>query len=141
MKIIKIKHEQKVGRSGKNYESCQILTTNSQGQETWISGFGSEITRTWQTGDEINVDVSQNERGYWNFRENNQTRKSESEELKLLKEINRKLDALNGSKMGLNDYKGNTYQNNAENVSGDQFGAIHEAIDNRMEINPEDIPF
>jgi len=137
MKILKIKHETKTGKSGKQFESCQILTTNSQGQETWISGFGSEITRTWKSGDEINVDVKQNDRGYWNFEPNNNTRPSESEELKLLREINRKLEALNGSKTTLKPESGTTYQFDTESYAQGQIDG--NAID--MNVVAEDLPW
>jgi hypothetical protein len=114
MIIKKIKHEQKVGKSGKPFESCQILTVNSQGQDTWISGFGSEITHSWKEGDNIDVDVKQNQAGYWNFEPNQNTKAMPSEELTLLQEIDRKLDLILKS--------GSLYQKATENASGDLLG-------------------
>lgn len=127
MIIKKIKHEQKVGRSGKPFESCQILTVNSQGQDTWISGFGSEITHSWKEGAEIDVDVKQNQAGYWNFEPNQNTKAMPSEELTLLQEINLKLDLILKS--------GSLYQKATENVSGDQLGGNTV----NMEITQDDI--
>ena len=99
MIIRQIKHENKVGKSGKPFESCKILTTNSQGQDVWVSGFGNEITHTWKVGHSVDVSLSQNDRGYWNFELNQNSKAMPSEELELLKKINEKLDLLLGSKV------------------------------------------
>ena len=86
-------------RTGKNYESCRILTTNSQGQDTWLSGFGSAITKTWEAGDVVDIDLSQNAKGYWDFKENGNSKPSPDKKLALLEKIDRKLDLLLGSGM------------------------------------------
>jgi hypothetical protein len=143
MIIKQIQHENKVSQSsGKTFESCRILTTNPQGQDVWISGFGSPITHTWEIGDSVDVDIEQRDK-YFNFRENKNTRPSPDKKLKLLQEIDRKLDLLIGSKSVITDPKGIIYQTKPENASGDQFGALHEAIDTdgNNEIRIEDIPF
>ena len=92
--INKIKHENKVGNnSGKTFESCQINTTNSKGESIWISGFGSEVTHTWNDGDEVDVTIEQNGQ-YWNFKLNDDSKSSPDKKLLLLEEINKKLDML-----------------------------------------------
>jgi hypothetical protein len=92
--IKKIRHEQKIGKSGKSFESCKIQTINSKGEEVWLSGFGSEITHSWQAEDKVEVDLAQNEKGYWNFKENKNTLPSPDKKFQLLLEINNKLDVL-----------------------------------------------
>jgi curved DNA-binding protein CbpA len=103
MIIKQMKHENKVGQSGKPFESCQILTTNSQGQDVWISGFGNEITHTWKAGHEVDVKITSKEgnngKTYWNFELNENSKSMPSEELELLQKINGKLDLLLGSKV------------------------------------------
>lgn len=123
--IKKIQHENKVGQSGKSYESCRILTTNSQGQDVWVSGFGSQTTHTWENGDSIDVDLEQ--RGqYWNFKENGNTKPSPDKKLALLEKIDRKLDLL--LSRGVNG------QVSSENASNGQ-------IEASQEITAEDLPF
>lgn len=133
MIIKKIKHEQKVGKSGKPFESCQILTVNSQGQDTWISGFGSEITHSWKEGSKIDVNVKQNQAGYWNFEPNENTKALPSQELELLQEISRKLDLILKS--------GSLYQKATENAYGGQLGGFTVNTADTDEIRIEDIPF
>lgn len=98
MIIKQIKHENKIGKNGKQFESCQILTTNSQGQDVWISGFGNKITHTWRVGHDVNVSVfsKENSNGkiYWNFELNENSKPMPSEELELLQKIDRKLDLI-----------------------------------------------
>lgn len=129
--IKQIKHEQKIGQSGRAFESCQILTTNSQGQDTWISGFGSEITHTWRTGHEVDINITSkqgnNGKIYWNFEPNQNTKAMPSEELTLLKEIDRKLDLILKS--------GGLYQNQTENSSQGQLCASQA----NTEVTQEDI--
>jgi len=114
--IKKINHEAKVGQSGKSFESCRILTTNSQGQDVWLSGFGSPITHTWENGDSVDVDLEQ--RGqYWNFKENANTKPSPDKKLALLEKIDRKLDLLLGKGMNgqvLNASNGNLEPNTSD---------------------------
>ena len=139
MKILKIKHENKVGRSGKPFESCQILTRNSQGEETWISGFGGDITHTWSDGDDIDVVVTKNDKGYWNFTLSENSKPSPDKKLLLLQEIDRKLDLLlQGDKTTINKQSGTTYQFDTENYAT---GQIEGSEPNLKEILTEDIPF
>ena len=99
MIIKQIQHENKVSQSsGKTFESCRILTTNPQGQDVWISGFGSPITHTWEIGDSVDVDIEQRDK-YFNFKENKNTKPSPDKKLALLEKIDRKLDLLLGSGM------------------------------------------
>ena len=90
-----ISHENKVGQSGKSFVSCKLVVPNTQtGKDTWISGFGSEITKTWQAGDTVDVDIVQTDKGYWNFSENKNSKPSPDRKLEILNEINAKLDIL-----------------------------------------------
>lgn len=117
MSIITLKsisHENKVSKNGKAYISCKLTVfSNKENKDLFISGFGSEITKTWGAGDIIDVNLSQTEKGYWNFEENENTKPSPDKKLLLLQEINRKLDILLGGSI------------KSENG----------------EIKPEDIPF
>lgn len=96
--IKQINHEAKVSqKTGKTFESCRILTTNSIGQDVWVSGFGSPITHSWENNDLVEVDLEQ--RGeYWNFKENKDTKPSPDKKLELLQKIDRKIDLLIGNK-------------------------------------------
>jgi hypothetical protein len=89
-----IQHDQKTGKSGKQFVSCKLIVASKDGgRDTWISGFGSEITKTWRAGDAIDVDVVKNGE-YWNFEENPNTKPSPDKTMVLLTEINAKLDLL-----------------------------------------------
>lgn len=98
MPIITLKniiHENKVSKNGKAYVSCKLVVARKDGgKDSWITGFGSEITKTWSAGDSVDVDLEQNDRGYWSFKENNNSKPSPDKKLELLKEINAKLDLL-----------------------------------------------
>lgn len=98
MKIIikQIKHENKVSQSGKQFESCRIQTVNKNGEETWVSGFGSSNTHSWSDGNEVDIDITQTDKGYFNFKENKDTKKSPDKTLELLQKIDRKIDLLLG---------------------------------------------
>jgi hypothetical protein len=90
-----IQHENKTGRSGKAYVSCKLIVAGRDGaKDVWITGFGSDITKTWQAGDIVDVNTVQTDRGYWNFEENENSKPSPDKKLALLNEINAKLDLL-----------------------------------------------
>lgn len=94
-----ITHEEKISRNNKPFTSCRITVfSQKENKDITISGFGSSITKTWQAGDIVEVDLSQTEQGYWNFSENENSKPSPDKKLLLLQEINRKLDLLVGSK-------------------------------------------
>jgi len=50
-------------KTGKPYERCLIDTTDGRK----VSGFGSELTRNWREGDEVEIDIEQKGE-YWNFK-------------------------------------------------------------------------
>lgn len=55
-----------VGKNQKPYTRCSLKIT---GNQNYLSGFGDEITKTWQIGQEVEIEVSQTPDGkYWNFR-------------------------------------------------------------------------
>ena len=127
--IKKIRHENKTSqRTGKQYESCSILTIDQNGQETWLNGFGNDITHTWKAGHNVNVDISKNESGHFNFELNQNSVASPDETLELLKKIDRKLDLLLGNKP----------VDNINSTFEPSFPATDEPND---EINISDIPF
>lgn len=49
-------------KTGKPYTRCLLDTTDGR----TMSGFANPTTRTWQQGDEVEVEVKQNGQ-YWNF--------------------------------------------------------------------------
>lgn len=90
-----ISHENKVSKGGKNYVSCKLVVySKKDNKDIYISGFGGDVTRTWQAGDEVEVSLSQTEKGYWNFELNENSKPSPDKKLALLEEINFKLDLL-----------------------------------------------
>ena len=99
MPIIKIKsisHENLVSkRTGKPWISCKITSVGKDGKDTILSGFGDDITKTLCAGDNVDLELSQNEKGYWNFKLA-PTQKAGKTEIELLREINSKLDELIG---------------------------------------------
>lgn len=98
--IKNITHEQRTSKQGKPFVSCKITAFSvKENKDIILSGFGSEITKTWGFGDTIDVDVNQTEQGYWNFSQNANTKPSEDKVLKLLKEINEKLNTLLGKQI------------------------------------------
>ena len=143
MKIVikNIEHTEKTGQSGKPYTSCRITVWNKKdGKDNIISGFGSGITKTWNAGDTVEIDLSQNDRGYWNWKENENTKPSENPVLVLLKEISRKLDFLSPTQPAT------IHEKTEIEKFEEDFGA-REVVDNppqetiEDEIRPEDIPF
>jgi len=53
-----------VNRNGKPYQRVVIKVG---GNENQISGFGSELTDSWNVGDEVDVEITQSGK-YWNFK-------------------------------------------------------------------------
>lgn len=89
-----VEHIERTSKSGKPFTSCR-LTTYSQklGKDITLSGFGDAKTKTWNAGDQVDIEVTQNGE-YWNFAQNENTKSSPDPVLGLLKEINVKLDLL-----------------------------------------------
>jgi len=71
--IEKVKHEDKVSANGKNYTRCSILTTNTKGEETWLSGFGNNTTKSYTKGQTVELtittSVGKDGKTYYNFEE------------------------------------------------------------------------
>ncbi len=98
--IKNIEHTDKTSREGKPYTSCRITVWNKTEQkDTFISGFGSALTKTWGPGDVVDVKLSQNEKGYWNFDLNESSKPAERAEIGLLRQILAELQQLNGKKV------------------------------------------
>lgn len=95
--IKNIQCEDLVSSQGKPWRACNI-TVFSQAQNTDVklSGFGGDITDTWSIGDTVDVDIAQNDRGYWNWRANANTKASPDRKMELLKRIDMKLDMILG---------------------------------------------
>jgi len=135
MKILlkEISHDDKVSKGGKPYTSCKLTIYSTKEQkDLWISGFGSSITKTWQAGDTIEVDLSQTEKGYWNFTENANSRSSKTA-LDVLKEISAKLDVLIG--------KDKSIEKLAEKIGGEVVPTINENGQEENAISVDQIPF
>lgn len=142
MSLITLKdvtHENKTSQNGKSYVSCKLIVWNTkENKDVFISGFGDGVTKTWNPGDKVDVDLSQSQDGkYWNFKTNANSKPSESPIVKLLKEISAKLDYLNPNKAAKVEP---TMQDLA-----DTFGGV--VVDNPLmamgqkELTPEDINF
>lgn len=87
-------HEEQTSAAGKPYTRCKLIVASKDGgKDTWISGFGSTITKTWQAGDVVEVTTTQTDKGYWNFEENANTKPSKTA-THYLKEISEKLSLL-----------------------------------------------
>ncbi len=88
IKIKSIQHLQKVGKqSGKEFTSCKITSLGKDGKDVFISGFGSDVTKTWNAGDTVDIDITQTPSGYWNFKENETSTPSENPMLVILRRI------------------------------------------------------
>lgn len=97
IKIKNINHEEKISqRSGKHFTSCRITSVGKDGKDIILSGFGNEITKTWEVGDIVDIELKQTDKGYWNFEMNENSKPSPDKKLALLLEINSKLDKLLG---------------------------------------------
>jgi len=121
--IKNIEHIERTSKEGKPFVSCKITSYSEKLQkDIYISGFGSSITKTFSAGDTVDIDIEQNEQGYWNFSENENTKPSPDKKLALLLEINRKLDMLIGTK------------ELAKELGG-------EVVEEKKEIDPTSIPF
>lgn len=72
IKIEAIKNEDKVSNNGKSYTRCSIKTIDRNGQETWISGFGNDTTKSWRKGQTVDLEVyseDYQDKTYYKFKE------------------------------------------------------------------------
>lgn len=53
-----VKTEQKTSQNGKPYKACSIKVA-----DRWLNGFGNAETEKWQAGDNVTIDIYQEE---WN---------------------------------------------------------------------------
>lgn len=70
--IKKIWQEDKVSKNQKPYTSLSILTTNKQGEDVWLNGFGNSTTKLWKVGQTVELDLYEDEyngKKTWKFRE------------------------------------------------------------------------
>lgn len=58
IKIIQISH--KPTKSGKAV-ICGIKTKDKNGQEVWVNGWGNDTTKSWSIGQEVELDIYQEE--------------------------------------------------------------------------------
>jgi len=61
IKILKILNKDEVSKAGKPYTKCSIKTLDKNGQECWINGFGNNTTKGWADGQEVELDIYQEE--------------------------------------------------------------------------------
>jgi len=61
IKILKILNKDEVSKSGKPYTKCSIKTLDKNKQEVWINGFGNNTTKGWADGQEVELDIYQEE--------------------------------------------------------------------------------
>ena len=110
-----ISHEEKVSKGGKNWTSCKLVVPRKDGgKDTWITGFGSDITKTWKAGDTVDVDVAQDEKGYWGFKENANSLPSKDPILTVLEQIR---DLLAGKAKPVYPEKPTPFQNDVEDIT------------------------
>ena len=104
IKIKSIEHKEMTSKAGKQYTSCKLIVSKRDGKNCWISGFGSSITKTWNPGDTVDIDVSADEKGYWSFQENSNSAPSKDPVLTALEEIRDLLrEVLTGEKSSKNN--------------------------------------
>jgi len=96
LKLKAIEHTERTGKeSGKKYTSCKLTVLDKNtNKDTFISGYGNSITKTWNAGDSVDVTLSRTDKGYWNFGMNENSKPSENPVVVLLREISAKLDYL-----------------------------------------------
>lgn len=95
IKIKSIQHLQKVGKqSGKEFTSCKITSLGRDGKDVFISGFGSDVTKTWNAGDTVDIDITQTPSGYWNFTMNENSKPSPNPLFAMFGDVNKKLDEI-----------------------------------------------
>jgi len=56
LQLSAVKNEERTSKNGKPYTACSI---NANGE--WYNGFGSQVTKGWKSGDEIEVEVYEEE--------------------------------------------------------------------------------
>ncbi len=61
IKILKILNKDEVSKAGKPYTKCSIKTLDKNKQEVWINGFGNNTTKSWSDGQEVELDIYQEE--------------------------------------------------------------------------------
>jgi hypothetical protein len=134
--IKNIEHSEKTSKAGKPYTSCKITVWNSkENRDTFISGFGDAITKSWNSGDMVDVTLSQNEKGYWNFTINQNSKPSEKPEVRLLKLILDELRVISGRGTPVSDPMPIAPIDN----TADPTPALQPS--DEVEIKVEDIPF
>jgi len=58
-KLTYVRNEDKISKAGKPYTRCSIKTEGT-GDE-WIDGFSNESTKSWQVGDEVELELYDDE--------------------------------------------------------------------------------
>jgi hypothetical protein len=93
IKIVKVLN--KLAKNGTT-KLCSIKTLDKLGQEVWIGGFGNKTTESWQDGQEVELELYQEEyngKVSWKFKP-----PVEVNIVEVLKRIEDKLDQLLSSK-------------------------------------------
>ncbi len=97
--IKSIKREDLISKQGKPWRSCNITVfSQTKNADVKLSGFGSSTTDTWEVGDIVEIDIIDKENGYFDWRENANTKPSPDKKLEILRRIETKLDILLGKK-------------------------------------------
>ena len=92
--ILKVINKEEISKKGKPYTRCSIKTTDRNGQEVWLSGFGNNTTKSWADGQVVELEVYQEE---YNGKTSLKFHSPQDiNQLELLLSINRKLDILLG---------------------------------------------
>ena len=56
---------------GKEFKNCSVQCkeiTDDNGEPKYISGYANNMTYSWRLGDEVELAIEENDRGYLNFK-------------------------------------------------------------------------
>ena len=147
-----INHVQETSKKdGKTRDFTKILVFwRDSGIDVWFKGFTDNMAKTWETGDEVDVDLEQNGQ-YFNWKKNDNTKPSPDRKMELLKSINFKLDILLG-KAGIKQDEVKNEQRKVEEVVNEAASTFNGTVEDNGEnfdnmepkdddIKVEDIPF
>ena len=96
--ILKILNKDEISQKGKPYVKCSIKTLDKNGQEVWLNGFGNNTTKSWKSGQVIELEVYQEEyNGTLSLKFKSP---QDINQLDLLISMNQKLDILLGKMSG-----------------------------------------
>lgn len=128
IKILKIINKDEVSKAGKPYTKCSIKTLDKNGQECWINGFGNNTTKGWSEGQEVELDIYQEEyQGQMRLK------------FRDVKEINLAQEIAEIKNIVTEIYATITF--NKIDKPAKVSDVVEKKEENEERVNPEDIPF